>query len=83
MGLTVDQVAEAINDILGPGADIDLALEGGKITGFVAHPSFSSVPVPERREKLWEALRARFKEDATRIGVLLLYSPEEYREMAS
>lgn len=83
MGLTVDEVRAAIEEILGPGGNINLDVQAGRVSGFIAHPTFSRYAVPDRRKMLWDRLRAHFGERASQIGILLLYSPEEYHEMAS
>ena len=81
MGPTIEQVTAAIEDVLGPGGEVHLYVEDGRVGGFVAHPAFSRYSVPERREFLRGGLSKHFQLD--QIGILLLYSPEEYREIAS
>ena len=80
--LTVEELREAIIDILGPAvrAEVSRDAPDARISGFVAHPAFRGLAPSDRRRTLMEPLHSRLGPRSPQVGPLFFLSPEEYEE---
>jgi acid stress-induced BolA-like protein IbaG/YrbA len=70
------KLEEAIHAVA-PEARIELEVISGRLSGTVIAEEFDDWSHLERQRKIWESIRASMGTEATQVGMLLLYSPEE------
>jgi acid stress-induced BolA-like protein IbaG/YrbA len=60
-----------------PRATVKVSLTNGHYTGTVIAPEFDQMTHLARQRAIWQQIREQLGAQATQIGMLLLYSPEE------
>lgn len=60
-----------------PSAKFEIQLEGGHYSGAVIADEFEKLTPLERQQAIWEKIRESLGAEATQVGILLLYTPEE------
>lgn len=82
--LGIDQVRATLEAHTLPDANavFDLRREkvGSNIVGYVVRPEFRDLPVAERQKWLHGLFDRQFGAEATQIGLMLAFTPEEYAE---
>lgn len=54
---------------------------GDRAMGRIVDESFSGEYEDERLKRVWDALKGRFDGESKRIGMLLLFTPDEYADL--
>lgn len=60
-----------------PQARVEVTLSDGRYTGRVIAPEFDEMTHLARQRAVWKQIREQLGPQATEVGMLLLYSPEE------
>ena len=82
MGL-IDEVRQFIANTL-PGSETNLEkTASGRVVGRVLWDGFDGQEQIDRQTRMWELLWNHFQARSTEIGVLLAYTPHEFRVMQS
>ena len=72
------EIEKAIHAVV-PEATIELSMNpDGSYVGHVVAPEFAKLTHLERQLRVWKSLRERLQETASKIGILLMYSPAEF-----
>ena len=61
--------------------EIDLDSSSQRVTGFLIWSGFEDIDQMDRQNKLWDVLKKRLGDEATRILAIFTHTPNEYEAM--
>jgi|GEM_PF-5227601 len=70
------RLEEAVHHVA-PNASFDFRVEEGVVSGFVVAPEFEELTHLERQRTVWAQIRKELPDEESKVGTILLYSPEE------
>ena len=75
--MPIQEALERAIHAVAPSAVIDLESKNGHLTAIVVAPEFENLTHLYRQQKIWKEVREKLGSDSAKVGILLLYSPEE------
>ena len=80
MGIS-ESITKAIQEIV-PDAKVDLKKHAdGTFVGTVVSNTFAEMTHLKRQRLVWDQIRKRLQDASASVGILLLYSPEEFESL--